>query len=601
MLRDPQIGVATVTRAVTGHCTLVNTSRQKPQLDKSVSSPTEQSSGRALPWTLLGVFGVFIVSMAIIPTFANVPVGDDWVYTRSVEILMEEGRLEILDLSVVTLVFQILWGALFSLFDVTFVTTRLSTITIVLISTGAFYALCRDLGISKQRSALGSAVYLFNPLTFSLAFTFMTDPQFTALMVIAMWFYVRGLRPEEVSPQTIVLASIAASLAFLVRQQGILIPFAVGLYLVSARRWRPDTGGFKMAGFVAGIPAVTLVLYYAWLLIFHGAPEQQGAFVDEMVAAGIDESRILVSRLIYIEAAYIGMFVLPIAVGAIPALRHYRPTKNRWAISIIGIWSTILISGALIFAGRGRYMPYIPQYAGAHGIGPTDLHGGRPWLLDGSIVKMLTPVFVVASALFIVFTIRRLFDCTVAGRSSASLLCMIGVWQAVGILPPSFHFRNWIISVDRYLLPLVPIVITLLLWSLRDTRLHLPTAWVLTALMAAFSIIGTRDFLTFQEATWEMGMSAVERSIPLTQLDAGASWDGYFLYDFSIEHDIQQRTPGGPWWTNLFGPATDSSYVVSTKVLPGYDVVLEEPYSAWLYTDQQTMYLLQRSEMRLTP
>jgi hypothetical protein len=30
---------------------------------------------------------------------------------------------------------------------------------------------------------------------------------------------------------------------------------------------------------------------------------------------------------------------------------------------------------------------------------------------------------------------------------------MIGIWQVIGVLPPSFHFRNWIISVDRYLLP----------------------------------------------------------------------------------------------------------------------------------------------------
>jgi hypothetical protein len=32
----------------------------------------------------------------------------------------------------------------------------------------------------------------------------------------------------------------------------------------------------------------------------------------------------------------------------------------------------------------------------------------------------------------------------------------IGLGQISGIMPPSYHFRTWIISVDRYLLPLVP-------------------------------------------------------------------------------------------------------------------------------------------------
>lgn len=571
------------------------------ETDDTALSTTTHRSRPAWPWALVGVFAVFILSMAIIPTFVNVPVGDDWVYTRSVELLVEEGKLEILDLSVVTLIFQVAWGALFSLFDVTFATTRLSTIVIVLLSAGALYALCRDLGISQRRSALGTAVYLFNPLTFGLAFTFMTDPHFTALLVIAMWLYVRGLRPEQISPRTILFASIIASLAFLVRQQGILIPFAVGVYLLLARRWKPNVDGVRLAGLVAGIPAATLVLYYAWLFLIHGAPEQQGAFFDEMISAGIHESRILIARMTYIEAAYIGLFALPILLGAIPALKHVRLPRSPVARTIIVAWVVILVSGGFIFAARGRHMPYIPQFAGPHGIGPTDLHGGRPWLIDGNIVKLLTPISIIASTLFVVFVLRKIFDHTTPARSSASLMCMIGFWQVVGILPPSFHFRNWIISVDRYLLPLVPFVIVLLLWALRDSQLHLPTAWILTALIAAFSIVGTRDFLTFQEATWDMGRAAISGGVPLTQLDAGASWDGYYLYDYSIELDIDQRTPGGPWWTDLFGPATNSTFVVSTRVLPGYDVIIEKPYSAWLVNDPQTMYLLRQGEQRLTP
>ena len=43
-----------------------------------------------------------------------VAIGDDWVYARSVEILIRQHELRILDLSVVTLVFQVVWGAFFA-------------------------------------------------------------------------------------------------------------------------------------------------------------------------------------------------------------------------------------------------------------------------------------------------------------------------------------------------------------------------------------------------------------------------------------------------------------------------------------------------------
>ena len=555
-------------------------------------------------WPVIGVFTVFLASLLVIPVFANVPVGDDWVYTRSVEMLVNDGELKILDLSVVTLLFQVFWGALFSLADPSFASMRLSTIVIVLLSGGAMYGLLRELGVATERAAFGTALYLFNPLTFGLAFTFMTDPHFTALLVITMWLYVRGLHPERISPRWIVLGSVAASLAFLVRQQGILIPFAVGLYLLLAGRWRPNAAGFRLAAQVAGIPAVAMVVYYTWLFLAHGAPEQQGEFLDQMAEAGVRESRILVARMTYIAIAYIGLFVLPLALAALPSARpQWLPSTWRGRIVVLA-WTAIAVAGLLVFAGRGKFMFYIPQYVSFQGIGPTDIAGGRDWLVGGTWGRYLTYVCLASTLVFALLLSRRLFAPFAPfapDRASASLLATIGLWQAVGTLPPSFHFRNWIISVDRYLLPLLPIAIALLLWAVRDVRLVMPVAWMGVGLFAAFSIAGTRDFLVFQQATWDMAEEAIAMHIPLTQLDGGASWDGYYLYDFSIERGIEQRTPNGPWWTDLFGPATDSTFVVSTDEVPGYDVIRQDAYSSWLDDDERYMLLLRRVDTSHLP
>ena len=62
----------------------------------------------------------------------------------------------------------------------------------------------------------------------------------TALQVIATFFYVRGLRPNDRRSWSILAGSGMAALAFLVRQHGALIPFAVVIYLLATRRLRPN-------------------------------------------------------------------------------------------------------------------------------------------------------------------------------------------------------------------------------------------------------------------------------------------------------------------------------------------------------------------------
>lgn len=566
-----------------------------PGEDIDTNQPTIGTLLRQHGW-LLVVLAAFVGSWLVIPVMVNAPVSDDWVYSRSVEILLQQQKLKILDLSVVTLVSQVIWGALFSVvFGTSFGAMRLSTLVLFLLSAIALYGLLRELRVNRSRSAFGAAVYLFNPLTFALAFSFMTDPQFLSWLTITTYFYVRGCNPERRNVRSVILGSIFASLAFLTRQQGALIPLAVGLYLVFAGRWRPNRDGIRTALHVAAIPAFTIVVYYLWIL-GQGAPEQQSAFLSQMVNAGLRDSRILFSRMTYIELAYVGFFVLPIVIAALPFIADYRFPRTIPGITAIVLGGAILISGILIFAGRDHFFPYIPQFFGLQGSGPTDLIGGRTQLLDNPwpaqpVGRTLTAVVTISAMFCVMFVARKIGSHFTADRAGASLLSVVGLWQVVGILPPSYHFRNWIISVDRYVIPIIPFAIALLLWSLRDTRIMLPIGWVAIAAFALFSITSTRDFLVFQQATWEFAQETVASGVPMTQLDAGSSWDGYHLYEYGETRGITQQTRHGPWWTNLFAPATNSTYVIATNVPEGYVEVSRREYSSWLRDDPQMLYL----------
>lgn len=550
----------------------------------------------------------YAVAAMVIPTFIAAPVGDDWVYSRSVEILVREGRLHILDLSVVTLVFQVIWGALFSsMFGLSFGAMRLSTVVLTALSSVAFYGLCRELAVDRERSALGTALYLFNPLALVLSFTFMTDPHFSALLVASAYFYVRGLRPGDTLRTAVWAGSALAACAFLVRQQGALIPLAVVVYLLVAGRLRLDRASVRRVIDIVAIPLAATVVYYLWLFFVNGVPEQQDAFLQQLLDAGWSGSWQLIRYLTYIEAVYFGFVLLPLTIGAMAGLRQLVKLRGLWRWNVVAAWGTMLAIGLVAFGmGPGRFapakMPYISQFVGMQGVGPTDLWGGRAWLVgNGAVVQdWLTWVSAGSSLVFGVAIAHKLGKRATNDRAAAGLVTVIGLWQVVGVLPPSYHFRTWIISVDRYLLPLLPFAILLFLWSLRGVRIWSPVTWTLVGLVALYSTLATRDFLVFQGATWEMARYANETvGVPLTKLDAGSSWDGYHLYEFSIANDIPQQTPGGPWWTNLFGPATDSTFVVSSSSYypRGYEAIAWTEYSSWLSTRPVYLFLMQRVDI----
>jgi hypothetical protein len=204
---------------------------------------------------IIAVLICFALTPLIVPMMMPVAVGDDWVYARSVEMLLREGRLHILDLSVVTLVFQIAWGSLFAaLFGLSFGVLRLSTFVMTMLGGMACYGLCRELEIAPMPSALAAAAYVFNPLNFVLAYTFMTDSHFTTLLLIATYGYVKGLRIDHPDHRALLFGATASACAFLVRQQGALIPAAVILALFVQRRLHWNRESLFLALRIVAIP-----------------------------------------------------------------------------------------------------------------------------------------------------------------------------------------------------------------------------------------------------------------------------------------------------------------------------------------------------------
>jgi 4-amino-4-deoxy-L-arabinose transferase-like glycosyltransferase len=577
-------------------------------------------SGRA-HWALLIVLGLFSASAFIVPTLAPVAVSDDFLYARSVDTLLSDGELVILPATVATLVFQVGWGAIFAgIFGFSFGVLRVATVAFTLGSSLAVYGLCRELGVDKYRSALGTAIFLFNPLGYLFSFTFMTDSYFVGLVTISAYFYVRGLTKDEVHDGWILGGSVAAALAFLVRQQGVLVPIAVLTYLVVSGRLRRDASSLRLVARVLLAPAVAAAGYFLWFRLVHGVPEHsaQTNQIDAWRDAGfLDVVKLTRSAFVF-AVIFVGMFVLPLGLAALfTAPRLIRATSKRaWLMFGAALIVLAIAAFTLDDTLQRLRFPLVPGSLTEVGLGPAgDLRGGRVPVV-GSWALWLSTVACATAALVLVLALcARLRTPKGAADRAAWIVLSALVWQTIGVLGPSMISRDTYIAFDRYFLPLLPFAICLGLWALRGVKVNLAIAALLTAGIAVFSVVGTRDYLTYQSTTWQVAKDAHDGGVPYDRLDAGAAWDGEHLYERSNRNRIavdppKDVSPGPsfagptllsehdvrPWWIAFFAPGIREQYVVSAEPLQGYAVVRRVEYSSWLQRDPTYIYLLRRPD-----
>lgn len=564
-------------------------------------------------WPFIGVMVAYGLSAFLVPTMAPVAISDDAMYGRSVEILLRDGELTILPLSAATQVFQTAWAALFGLvLGDDLGVFRLSTVVLTGLAGWACFGLCRELGVDRSRSALGAAAYLFNPLGYVLSFTFFTDAPLAALIVIAAYGYARGLRQDGYQTGWLVAGSAAAAAAFLVRQQGVLVVVAVVSYLIASRRLRFAADGARLLAATAGAPLVAVAVYYGWAKLLHGLPSEDAQTYVAGELTSLPSSWDRIGRLTFIEAVYPGLFLLPVAAAAVFAVprlaRHVAPTG--WAV--VGAWAATVVAGFALV--RKGVTGFVPAFFTATGLGPPgDLRGGRPPLLGTAVWRGLMLVLTLACVLSVLVillaVLRRRSRPAPVVDGRAHLLLWLLFWQAGGVIATSVVLSDSSdVSRDRYLLPLLPLAVCVALWALREVRLLLPVGWAVMAGVAMYSVAGTHDFLSQQQAVWALGNDTVTDGVARTELDAGAGWDAYHLYEYSIARDAEFEPVPGPlllsrhdvdaWWIPFYAPVVTSEYVITSEPLNLYATRRRVEYSSWLRGEPTYVYLVRRSDMR---
>ena len=271
-------------------------------------------------WRVLLILVLWFVVVAIaIGVHRDIPIIDDWTYAWSVERLLDDGRLEVLDWSAVYPLGHALWGAAWSLvLGFSFATLRLSTLAFSLLASCALYLILRELEASPRVALLGALSVAANPVVLLLSSSFMTDMPFVGCTLMALLCYIRAMRRGQV--RLVWLGGAWAFAAFLDRQIGILTPLAALPLLVP----RPGSAPMKRS-------AVLLALGATWgaMLV--------GSLAIMALVKPTGEMMKLVDRLSYVLQIPVTRYLIynlyvlsTMAFYALPALLAMATVRGLW-------------------------------------------------------------------------------------------------------------------------------------------------------------------------------------------------------------------------------------------------------------------------------
>jgi len=542
----------------------------------------------ALKWLFgyrLAIILIWLAAICLVDPRGNFALDDDWVYAAAVKHLVTTGHYR-LPWSSVSLLTEALWGALFcKLFGFSFVTLRWSILVLGIAGLVAFYETILLLRIEPLLAFLGTLTVMFTPFFFNLSFTFMTDGFFCSCIMISVLLLLRN--QETHSRRDLALGMCMALIATLTRQLGLCIPLA---WAIARTVERPK--GVK--AWVTAWAPVALIggALLAYMLILKALGEMpsrynpQGAFA----VSALRHPKILLHALtsaIPEILIYLGLFIAP----ALPAL-WYTSRRNpavlpRSSIAVCTLW-VVCITPVLLrlhkripFRGStledfrlGNYfdanLPSLPSFV---------------WYALTAAGILGACSIIVAIAVMIARNDAAIMP-DLAKRRLRFLLLTVVIYFI-----PVFLVNDYL---DRYVLPAIPLsLLALFLISNQgDTaKITLPKGYIITSFtllagIALFSILGTRDYLTYYRTAWEARRFVVSQGVPPPLAFNVPDWGpAYFDGEYLNDDEMYMNGPV---------PHADSGYNVGTSVKPGYEVVRQYPFQLKLNRRELTMYVSKR-------
>lgn len=542
-------------------------------------------------YSLFIIGTVWVVLVALVHPVGDFPLNDDWVYALAVKSVLETGYFQFPSPSMANVGPQVYWGALFCLpFGFSFTALRFSTLVLGLIGVVALYGLIRQFKVDAKTALFGALTMAVNPIYFGLANSFMSDVPFITLVLIALYFIVRGLQKD--STPLILIGLVITYFAILIRQFSLVILLGFALAY-------PVKKGFTFLNLVKVTALVLLgallhIVYQYWLMHSGRTPATDVHTIPYIYQPSLINS----AKKATVGLIYIGFFVLPFIVAIWPSKFQSLDKKSKYLLFAI-IAYVLLLLGFLVITDQK--LPLLGNILMDSGLGPLTLR-------DTFNLKLNIPV--IPQSVNIIWSVITFFSVIVVGASiyfvglatheawlkykktecrettaEYALILAVAISYLVILLIVVSRFTFF----DRYLLLFLPLAILLLANIKLKQSVTIPPRYVIPGviivLYAIFSVGATHDFLEWNRTRWIALHDLVNnKKIPPRKIDGGYEFNGWFLYDANYK-----QSPTKSWWW-----VDDDEYVLTAGPLSGYVEFKRYPVNRWLKLTAADIIVLRR-------
>jgi hypothetical protein len=518
------------------------------------------ASGNHIPIVLLALPAAVVIVVLCFDFGPLLAANDDFVYGWASNHLATNHELAVLPSQTPAALPQIVWGVVVSLGNTDYQWLRLATLPFLALAGVGCYQTARVLGTTRSWALVGALCVTCNPISLSLATSYMTDIYFLGLEMATVAAGVMWLQNRRAGLALVLLAGLAT----LQRQIGFAVPLALTLALLTMELPRSRVGWreLRVQGALWAATAGALVAPPHVIQGFGGR-----SAIDAASALSMSDTLSALGTTLAVAAPMLGLLVIPLALAMVGSVRESSRTRLLLLSLPVAIVATVLSISTLnsidsVFPGDylsrfGLGPPQVPGVVGNYA--GTTLAGvvtSKPVLVTGPVFAMVETLCVGAFVVATVALARRRAQSSPPGRGSVVLFPLL--LAACLAMLTALH----VYVLDRYYLVIFAPIVPLLAYQASRSpwpRLAMAGAYAGLVLFLAAYVIGEQDYQAWQSARDETAHLAYAQASAL-QVDAGYEANGVYgsLPIFDLSRQLPFYTaPSGAKFHLEFAPADD--------------------------------------------
>ncbi len=482
----------------------------------------------------VGLLCALVAGLCILATYPVLEMGtnDDWSYIRTSLDLARTGHLIYNGWATAMLGWQVCWGALFvRLFGFSFFVVRLSTLPLAMGAAYLQYVIFSWFGVSRRNAVLGTLTVVLSPIFLPVATSFMTDVPGFFCVLLSFYCCLRAVDAKKT--QTAILWLTFATLVSIMGGTARQIVWLGALVMVPSTAWLLRRGRGVLIS-TAGLWVATLLAIVACLYWYgqqpYAIPER---FVNEKFRWGIFATIVQQAR---------GTF-LTLLLMSLPVLVAYLTAVSNIAKRLISkrLLLAVFVMLVLLVAVRAHgdhalvLAPWLPNMITEYGVlgsGALENLGIKPVVIP-VFVRMLLTLLVLAAAaacFAAIFSFRKLQPHTArrlvpSWPVTLTLVAPFSVAYLTLLLPRA----AFVVTVDRYLIPLAAVLlIPLLRYYQERVQERAPTwSFAVLALFSVFGVVSTHDYFATNRARLSAAEEVRNAGVPRTEIQGGWEYDSW--------------------------------------------------------------------------